>query len=273
MFCPKCGNQLPDGSAFCSKCGAQLAAAPKDSDPASGGRLKASAGDVAVSAHPARPIWSSAAQGASAAFPPLRIAAVAAAAVALLFALMPWFTTNSSAVTASGYASSGADFIAGLTGADVSMPEFEESYSVFQFGELASTVTTYLDAEAQIADAVEAAEADASGRARAIGLGAPQGSRKPAEALLLTMACWALSCIVLVVGAVRTFLARGRGGLVLGIGAGLLATVALFWAFVSYAALESAGVAALGGATNAIICGAAAIVAIVCVAASRRAKA
>ncbi|MBQ6586878.1 MAG: zinc-ribbon domain-containing protein [Coriobacteriales bacterium] len=24
MFCPKCGNQLPDGSAFCGKCGAQL---------------------------------------------------------------------------------------------------------------------------------------------------------------------------------------------------------------------------------------------------------
>jgi len=24
MFCPKCGNQLPDGSAFCGKCGVQL---------------------------------------------------------------------------------------------------------------------------------------------------------------------------------------------------------------------------------------------------------
>ena len=24
MFCPQCGNQLPDGSAFCSNCGSQL---------------------------------------------------------------------------------------------------------------------------------------------------------------------------------------------------------------------------------------------------------
>ena len=27
MFCPQCGNQLPDGSAFCSACGARIAAA------------------------------------------------------------------------------------------------------------------------------------------------------------------------------------------------------------------------------------------------------
>ena len=26
MFCPKCGNRLPDGSAFCGKCGTRLAA-------------------------------------------------------------------------------------------------------------------------------------------------------------------------------------------------------------------------------------------------------
>ena len=41
MFCPKCGNQLPDGSAFCGKCGAKLengvcphCSALKDSAPA-----------------------------------------------------------------------------------------------------------------------------------------------------------------------------------------------------------------------------------------------
>ena len=27
MFCPKCGNQLPDGAKFCTSCGAQMAAA------------------------------------------------------------------------------------------------------------------------------------------------------------------------------------------------------------------------------------------------------
>ena len=172
MFCPQCGSQLPDGSAFCGKCGAQLGAAPA-SAPVAGAR-------GAVAQVPAAPK----APSAAGAFPPLRIAAILAAAVALLFALMPWFTTSSAAVTASGYASGGAELIAGLTGADVSLPEFEESYSVFQFGELAATATTYLDAEAQLADAVEAAEAAASGRARAISLGAPQGSREPAEALL-----------------------------------------------------------------------------------------
>lgn len=28
MFCPKCGNQIPDGSKFCPKCGSQLGQAP-----------------------------------------------------------------------------------------------------------------------------------------------------------------------------------------------------------------------------------------------------
>lgn len=27
MFCPNCGTQVPDGSAFCQNCGANLAAA------------------------------------------------------------------------------------------------------------------------------------------------------------------------------------------------------------------------------------------------------
>lgn len=90
MFCPQCGSQLPDGSAFCGKCGAQLGAAPA-SAPVAGAR-----GPVApVPAAPKAP-------SAAGAFPPLRIAAILAAAVALLFALMPWFTTSSAAVTASG---------------------------------------------------------------------------------------------------------------------------------------------------------------------------
>jgi uncharacterized membrane protein len=28
-FCPKCGNQLPEGAMFCSKCGNQIGAAPQ----------------------------------------------------------------------------------------------------------------------------------------------------------------------------------------------------------------------------------------------------
>lgn len=253
MFCPKCGNSLPDGSAFCGKCGAQLGAAKAAPRPAA--------------AHLAAPVSRSA---GAAAFPPLRIAALVAAAVALVFALMPWFSTSPAAVTASGYASGGADLLAGLTGADVSLPEFEETYAPFQFGGLAATATTYLDAEAQLADAVEAAEAAASGRARAIGLGAPQGSRKPAEALFLTMGCWAVACLVLIAGAVRALATRGRGGLVLGIGAALLAAVALVWAVGLYGVLESAGIAAAGGATNAIVCGLAGLAAVVCVAISDR---
>lgn len=273
MFCPKCGNQLPDGSAFCGKCGAQLGASKASAAKTAPSASKARPASAAAKTQATRSTRSAGAQGALTAFPPLRAAAVVAAAIALLFALMPWFSTSSVAVTASGYASSGADLVAGLTGADISMPEFEESYSVFQFGELASTATAYLDIEAQIADARKAAEAEASGRARAIGLGAPQGSRKPAEALLLTMACWALSCVVLAVGAVRALLTRGRGGLVLGIGASLLAAVSFFWAFVSYGVLESAAIAASGGATNAIVCSVAAVAAVLCLVASRKAKA
>ena len=258
MFCPQCGNQLPDGSAFCGKCGAQLGAVPA-SAPVAGARGPVAAAPKAPSA--------------AGTFPPLRIAAIVAAAVALLFALMPWFTTSSAAVTASGYASGGAELIAGLTGADVSLPEFEESYAPFQFGELAATATTYLDAEAQIADAAEAAEAAASGRARAISLAEPQGSRKPAEALFGAMVRWAASCLVVVAGVVCALATRGRNGLVLGIGTGLLAAEALAWAFVSYGVLESAGLAASGGATNAIVCGMASVAAIVCVLISRQAKA
>lgn len=33
MFCPKCGNQLPDGAAFCPKCGARLTAPKKEAQP------------------------------------------------------------------------------------------------------------------------------------------------------------------------------------------------------------------------------------------------
>lgn len=261
MFCPQCGNQLPDGSAFCGKCGAQLGAAPA-SAPVAGARGPVAAAPAAFKA-----------PSAVGAFPPLRIAAIAAAAVALLFALMPWFTTSSAAVTASGYASGGAELIAGLTGADVSLPEFKESYAPFQFGELAATATTYLDAEAQIADAAEAAEAAASGRARAISLAEPQGSRKPAEALFGAMVRWAASCLMVVAGVVCALATRGRNGLVLGIGAGLLAAEAFAWAFGSYGVLESAGLAASGGATNAIVCGMASLAAIVCVLISRQAKA
>ncbi len=37
MFCPQCGNQLPDGSRFCGKCGAQIGgAAPAPGAPGTG---------------------------------------------------------------------------------------------------------------------------------------------------------------------------------------------------------------------------------------------
>ena len=51
MFCPKCGNEVAEGSAFCGKCGAPVggpAAAAETSGAAAGGLKPAPTGAPAV---------------------------------------------------------------------------------------------------------------------------------------------------------------------------------------------------------------------------------
>lgn len=276
MFCPQCGSQVPDGSAFCAQCGAKMQA------PA------APAGNATVPGMGKGPVFGGGAQpfGAGAqtfgagvvnlsggAFNPLRIAAMVALVVALIFSLLPWYTSSQEAVTGSSYASAGAGLLSDLTGSSYSLPKFEETYSVFQFGSLASTASTYLNAQKQLLNALEDWTAEASGRAHVVGIANPQyADAGPAGSLLAVLVGWIIAAIVSVAGLVRAFVTRGKGGLILVVGSALLALVAFGWSLIAYGGLVSERIAAAGGATNATICGVACLAAIVCVALSRTAK-
>lgn len=51
MFCPQCGNQNPDGTAFCSQCGAAMTTSGVQSD-FNAGQPSFGAGDPSVNAQP-----------------------------------------------------------------------------------------------------------------------------------------------------------------------------------------------------------------------------
>lgn len=124
MFCPKCGNEVPDGAAFCGQCGnkfeARGAARQQVSSQAPGIRNASS-----------KPSIQSAA-----------IAAAVCAALCIVFSLLPWFELSASMMTVSGYASGAASFF----GASSGTMEFEESYSVWNIMGLASTFSDYASA-------------------------------------------------------------------------------------------------------------------------------
>ncbi len=131
MFCPKCGNQLPDGSAFCGKCGAQL------SQPNAGG----------ARAGTASPTF---AVGIS----PVAIVGVVFAAVAVILSLMPWFEVYAEYASLTSYVDQAASFF-GLGSSD--SLSFDEAYAPWALPGFAGTFSEY----ASLYGALGGSDADA----------------------------------------------------------------------------------------------------------------
>lgn len=189
MFCPKCGNRLPDGSAFCGKCGTRLAA------PAgAGGRPTAgpTPSKAAVpNAAPSRP----AAPPAAAKAPALAVAAAVLAAAAVVLSLLPWLEVDPVVSAASGYAGG----LASLLGAGDGSFSFDESYAVWALPSFAGAFGDY-------ASLYGALGGEGAGAASALVGGAAWGC------LLL----WLAGVVLLALGAVRIARSGRRGALVAG---------------------------------------------------------
>ena len=184
MFCPKCGNRLPDGSAFCGKCGTRLAA------PAgAGGRPTAgpTPSKAAVpNAAPSRP----AAPPAAAKAPALAVAAAVLAAAAVVLSLLPWLEVDPVVSAASGYAGG----LASLLGAGDGSFSFDESYAVWALPSFAGAFGDY-------ASLYGALGGEGAGAASALVGGAAWGC------LLL----WLAGVVLLALGAVRIAPVRPQG--------------------------------------------------------------
>lgn len=191
MFCPKCGNQLPDGSAFCGKCGAQLNA-PKSVVPAAGAAGSAASRTATPNAAPSR---STAPAAVPTKVPPLAMAAAVLAAVAVVLSLLPWLEVDSIVSTASDYAGG----FASLLGAGEGSFSFDESYAVWALPSFAGAFGDY-------ASLYGALGGEGAGAASALVGGAAWGC------LLL----WLVGAVLLVLGAVRIARAGRKGALVTG---------------------------------------------------------
>lgn len=159
MFCPKCGNQLPDGSAFCSKCGAKLgdraAAAPAGTVPpasraaapvpvpAAGNAYSRAAGAAHYAARaktaPVAPAgMGTAVVGKLDGYRLVILACIIVAIIAGFF--MPVFRVDSSYVTASQW---GSGFVGGLNSlagndVDASVLTFRDTYTTLDVADYVS---------------------------------------------------------------------------------------------------------------------------------------
>ena len=84
MFCTKCGNQIPDGSAVCPICGAQFAAAPQAAPQVAPQPVPQAAPQVAPYAAPVAPVAAPKAKKAGGNKLPIIIGAAAAALVLII---------------------------------------------------------------------------------------------------------------------------------------------------------------------------------------------
>ena len=137
MFCPKCGKELPDSSAFCSGCGAKLdakaASAKPEAKPANTSSTTGTDSGVAsvLNKIPAVKKYGS---------NPILIIFEVCAVIALLCSIFPWFEVNSSVAATSSGVSGVASFFGASQGAFV----FETEYNVWALPALADTVSDYL---------------------------------------------------------------------------------------------------------------------------------
>ena len=132
MFCPKCGNQIPDGSAFCGKCGNKFEDTRKPTTT------------------PSVPAGTAASSGAGFALHTngVGVAAIVLVIIAIITTFMPWFDISSQMSFVGGAASgltSGLSSLAGGSGGAGNSFDFEDSYAVWTLVGLADTFNSYAE--------------------------------------------------------------------------------------------------------------------------------
>ena len=138
MFCPKCGEKIPDGSPFCPKCNHRLSGQPT---PAKAATTHA-ASPAAVATH------SSGLSLDAGVIIPLVLGVIA-----LILAFQPWFSPNPSDLRASQYISSGANGISSFFGGSSSAGEayrLKSTYTMMEIGDYGKTLTAYGEDEGQL---------------------------------------------------------------------------------------------------------------------------
>ena len=163
MFCPKCGNKIPDGAAFCPKCGAKFAAktapaaAPaaktvKPSKPAPAART---ADPSAKSANPsaAKSHTAPSGGGAGMSFDAGAIVPLVVGVIAIILAFMPWFSPSASDLQASQYISDGANNISSFFGGDSTVGEayrLKSTYTMLEIGDYGKALTAYGQSDGEV---------------------------------------------------------------------------------------------------------------------------
>lgn len=153
MFCPKCGEKIPDGVAFCPKCGNKLASQPAPAKPAAAREeapVKKPAAHAAAPS-PAKPAISA----PSVSLNTNAIVPLVIGVIALILAFMPWFSPSASDYQTSQYISDGANNLSSFFGGDSAAGEayrLKSSYTMLEMGDYADTMAAYGSSSSSIGD-------------------------------------------------------------------------------------------------------------------------
>lgn len=200
MFCPKCGEKIPDGVAFCPKCGNKFASQPAPAKPTATHEetpVKKPATHAAAPS-PAKPAISA----PSVSLNTNIMVPLAIGVIALILAFMPWFSPSSSDFQTSQYISDGANNLSSFFGGDSTAGEayrLKSSYTMLEMGDYADTMAAY-------------------------------GSSGIGDVKMLTI-CWAIPVFISLIGLIMAFLQKKT--LIARIGFALLAIVAAIMAMMS----------------------------------------
>lgn len=228
MYCPKCGNNVADNATFCPKCKSKIE------------RKGVSAQDYHSSTNfSTSPV--EAQQGARATtqilpsnFSGTQILSVVFAAIAVIFALMPWFITSDTLIMAGKAGSAISSF---MTLGNYSTANFEDEYTVFALSDFANDLASYMSA-----------------------------SYSGSLNMFLIIGSWVVGLICLVVGAILMLLKKNK--ILLIIGSVIMILLALFYNFVFYGDLVEEGYAE--SCMNSFICAFASLVALILAAMTKK---
>lgn len=153
MFCPKCGEKIPDGVAFCPKCGNKFASQPAPAKPAAAHEetpVKKPATHTAAPS-PAKPAISA----PNVSLNTNVIVPLAIGVIALILAFMPWFSPTASDLQTSQYISNGANNLSSFFGGDSTVGEayrLKSTYTMLEMGDYADTMAAYGSSSSSIGD-------------------------------------------------------------------------------------------------------------------------
>lgn len=143
MFCPKCGEKIPDGVAFCPKCGNKLAV---ESSPTKAVTAHIETPAKAPTSHaipsPAKPAISVPSTSLNTKI----IVPLVIGVIALILAFMPWFSPTASDLQTSQYISDGANNLSSFFGGDSTAGEayrLKSTYTMLEMGDYADTMAAY----------------------------------------------------------------------------------------------------------------------------------